>query len=82
MKGTRHLEKQNLIYHQLWLCRRRAGLTQKQLAKKMPELDIYCAPHIISDIEHNVRYVLDYELAGFCKILDVSPNGLFQKGAL
>lgn len=79
MKGTKHRTKQNLIYHQLWLRRRRAGLTQQQLAEKMRDLNIYCTAHTISEIEHNVRYVLDYELAGLCKIFDVSPEELMNQ---
>lgn len=79
MKGTTHTKKQNMIAHQLWFYRTEKGLSQDRLAKEMEALNIYCTPAVISQIEHNIRYVYDFELAGFCEILELTPNDLFDK---
>ncbi len=62
----------NVISQQLKLARVKAGLSQEQLAAKMQVLGVNIDQQMISKIEHNARFVTDYELACFCSILKVS----------
>ena len=61
----------NVISQQLKLARVKAGLSQEQLAAKMQVLGVNIDQQMISKIEHNARFVTDYELACFCSILKV-----------
>ena len=66
----------NLIYEKLRQYREDADLSQKQLAEKMQQAGVPISQSAISRIEGNLRYVLDYELLGFCLVLQVRPEDL------
>ena len=68
----------NLISKNLRKYRLAAGLSQAQLAAKMQVWGVDLPQQAISRIERNTRYVLDYELAVFCKILHIGPEKLFE----
>lgn len=61
----------NLISKKLRDSREKAGLSQSQLAAKMQTLGVNIDQQMISRIEKNQRFVTDYELACFCRILNV-----------
>ncbi|MCL2433199.1 MAG: helix-turn-helix domain-containing protein [Clostridia bacterium] len=76
MKKTVFNNNRNVIFNQLKAARLKAGLTQKQLAAKMQVANINIDQQMISKIEHNRRFVTDYELACICGILDVTEKEL------
>jgi len=78
MKKTEFQNNRNVIFNQLKAARVRAGLTQRQLAAKMQVANINIDQQMISKIEHNRRFVTDYELACFCKILGVTEKALLS----
>ena len=72
MKKILFDDHKNVISQQLKLARVKAGLSQEQMAAKMQVLGVNIDQQMISRIEHNARFVTDYELACFCLILNVS----------
>lgn len=58
--------------------RKKEGLSQGELAAKMQLMNINIDQQMISKIEKNQRQVTDYEFAGFCKCLNISPNELLD----
>ena len=76
----------NVISRALKIHRVKNGLSQTQLAAKMQTLGVNIDQQMISKIEHNTRFVTDYELACFCRILGVSMEEMlsdfFQKYAV
>lgn len=72
MKKIQYDNQKNVISHQLRLARIREGLSQAQLAAKMQVMGVNIDQQMISKIEHNARFVTDYELACFCHILKIS----------
>lgn len=62
----------NVIYKNLRYFRQKRGLTQNQLAAKMQVMNVNLDQRSISRIEHNLRFVTDYELACFCLALGVT----------
>lgn len=67
----------NIVSQNLKLCRIKKGLSQSQLAAKMQTLGVNIDQQMISKIENNTRFVADYELACFCRILGVTAEELF-----
>ena len=65
----------NVVSKSLRLCRR-CGMTQSELAAKLQTLGINMDQQMLSKIENNSRMVTDYELAGMCLALRVSPAEL------
>ena len=51
-----------------------AGLTQAQLAARMQTQGVNLDQQMISRIESNRRFVTDYELACFCRVLKLSTE--------
>ena len=51
-------------------------MTQSELAAKLQTLGINMEQQMLSKIENNSRMVTDYELAGMCLALRVSPAEL------
>jgi transcriptional regulator with XRE-family HTH domain len=51
-------------------------LTQDALSGKLARLGIQLDRAAIAKIENNHRYVLDYELKAFARVLDVDVNWL------
>lgn len=66
----------NVVSKSLRLCRARCGMTQSELAAKLQTLGINMDQQMLSKIENNSRMVTDYELAGMCLALRVSPAEL------
>jgi len=71
-------ENKNIIHENLLLCRRKAGLSQEQLAAKMQVLGANIDQQMISRIERNCRIVTDYELACLCSILGISADKMLN----
>ena len=69
----------NLIFEKLRQYREAANMSQTELAARMQCLGIPLYQQAISKIERNRRYVLDYELLGFCRVLHVRPENLMPK---
>lgn len=78
MKKITFHEKKNVIYKQLKLARVKKGFTQEQLAAKMQLMNVSIDQQAISKIERNARIVTDYELAYFCKILEISVQEMLS----
>ena len=53
--------------------RRKAGLSQENLAAKLQLEGVIIERDSVSRIEIGTRFVADYELATLCKILNVTP---------
>lgn len=58
--------------------RKKENLSQGELAAKMQLMNINIDQQMISKIEKNQRQVTDYEFAGFCKCLNISPGELLK----
>jgi len=71
-------ENKNIISKQLKLARIKCGLSQTALAAKMQTMNVNIDQQMISKIENNARIVTDYELACFCKVLNVSEKELLN----
>ena len=69
-------ESSNLISTSLRQLRRQEGLSQEELAARMQVLGVDIDQRLISKIERNERFVKDYELACFCKVLNVTEREL------
>lgn len=78
MKKIQYNSNKNIIFNQLKNARKNAGLSQSELAVKMQTLDINIDQQMISKIEKNMRFVTDYELVCFCKILNVDEKYLLR----
>lgn len=76
MKKILFDNNKNVIADRLKLCRVRAGLTQGQLAARMQTAGVNLDQQSISKIENNARFVTDYELGCFCRVLRVRPEEL------
>ena len=64
----------NIISRKLREYRESAGVSQEQLAAQMQTLGVNIDQQMISKIEKNQRMVTDYELACFCRLLNVSAE--------
>jgi transcriptional regulator with XRE-family HTH domain len=71
--------KANLIGPRLCEARKKMHYSQELLAAKMQLEDIEITQKIISRIEHQERFVTDYELFYFAKVLNVSIEWLLGK---
>ncbi|MCL2564067.1 MAG: helix-turn-helix domain-containing protein [Oscillospiraceae bacterium] len=67
---------ENVISKQLKLARIKCNLSQAELAAKMQTMNVNIDQQMISKIENNARFVTDYELACFCRILKISEKEL------
>ena len=79
MKKIEYYNNKNIIHNQLKTARKKAGLSQNELAAKMQTLNINIDQQMISRIENNMRIVTDYELASFCKILNIDEKTLLKE---
>ena len=68
----------NVISSTLRKHRRRNHLSQEELAAQMQLLGVDISQPLISKIERNQRFVKDYELACFCRILQISEKELLS----
>ena len=78
MKKIEYYHNKNIIFNQLRITRKKAGLTQNELAAKMQVLNINIDQQMIGRIENNKRMVTDYELATLCKILKIDEKTLLK----
>ena len=78
MKKILFYENKNVISRQLKLARIKSNLSQAALAAKMQTMNVNIDQQMISKIENNARIVTDYELACFCKILNISEKELLH----
>lgn len=68
----------NIISKRLALIRKEKGLSQSDLAAKMQLFNVNIDQQMISKIEKNQRQVTDYELACFCKCLNVTVDEMLE----
>lgn len=68
----------NLIAKNLRRIRKERKLSQEALAAQMQLLGVDINQALLSKIERNERFVKDYELACFCKVLDVTERELLS----
>jgi len=78
MKKILFDNNKNIIFERLKYFREKANLSQANLAAQMQTVGINIDQQMISKIEKNQRQVTDYELACFCKILNVSPEEMLS----
>ncbi len=79
MKKILYFSNKNLISQSLHKARVEAQLSQGELAAKMQTMGVNIDQQMISKIEHNTRFVTDYELACFCEILGVSLRDMLSE---
>jgi transcriptional regulator with XRE-family HTH domain len=79
MKIYKHDGKANMIGPRLIEARKNRKYSQETLATKMQLENIEVTQKIISRIELQERFVTDYELLYFAKVLDVSVEWLLGK---
>lgn len=68
----------NIISKRLRKFRKKNGLSQEKLAAQMQLLGVDITQPLISKIERNLRFVKDYELVCFCRILQISEKDLLS----
>ena len=68
----------NVIGNVLAKIRLEQHITQTELAARMQVLGTNIDQQMISKIEKNQRQVTDYELACFCKCLNISPEKMLE----
>lgn len=78
VKKIQFENNKNVISECLRLLRVKRGLTQGQLAAKMQAMGVNLDQQMISRIEHNTRFVTDYELACFCTALSARMEELLS----
>lgn len=69
--------KANIIGEKIYNLRKKAGLSQEELAIKMQLNNIELSQKAISRIEKQERFVTDYELMIFAHVLDIEISELF-----
>lgn len=78
MKKILFDNNKNVISQKLKSFRIQRGLSQGQLAAKMQTMGVNLDQQMISKIEHNTRFVIDYELTCFCAVLNVSLQDMME----
>ena len=78
MKQITFNGNKNIVCKMIAEYRKKANLSQGELAAKMQLMNVNIDQQMISKIEKNQRQVTDYEFACFCKCLNVSPNELLK----
>lgn len=76
MKKIHFNGNKNIIYDRLRRQREARGLSQGEVAARMQVLGVNLDQQMVSKIERNDRFVTDYELACFCKVLNVAEREL------
>lgn len=72
MKKILFNNNKNVISEKLRFYREKSGISQQQMAAQMQTFGVNIDQQMISRIEKNQRMVTDYELACFCRLLNVS----------
>ena len=68
----------NVISAALRKHRKKNHLSQEELAAQMQLLGVDISQPLISKIERNQRFVKDYELACFCRVLHITERELLS----
>ena len=68
----------NIISKKLRQFRKKNNLSQEELAAQMQLLGVDISQPLISKIERNLRFVKDYELVCFCRVLHISEKDLLS----
>ena len=76
MKKISFNNDKNVIHERLRYYRKLRGLSQEQVVAKMQTMNVSMDQQALSRIEKNSRIVTDYELACFCKVLNVTEREL------
>ena len=77
MKKLKTSEELNHVGAAIKAARKKAGLTQKELADQLELIPVYICRGSISRIENGTRAITDIELAAIAKVLGVTPNDFF-----
>ena len=76
MRKIHYENQKNIVSKAIRDARISLSLTQSELAAKMQTLGCQIDQQMISKIEHNTRFVTDYELVLLAKALKTSPEAL------
>ena len=76
MKTIQFLNQKNIIHKRLLLARKKANLSQQQLAAKLQTMGVSIDQQAISKIEKNARIVTDYEVVCLCRALTIEESWL------
>lgn len=79
MKIYNYKGKANLVGPQIHKGRKDKHLSQDNLAAKMQLENIEISQKVISRIEKQERFVADYELIAFAKVLNVDISWLLEE---
>ncbi len=78
MRKIHYENNKNVVSETIRTKRLTLHLTQSELAARMQTLGCQIDQQMISKIEHNTRFVTDYELVLFAKALKTSPDSLLE----
>ncbi len=78
MKQIIFNNNKNIVSGKIKEYRKKKKITQGELAARMQTLGVNIDQQAISRIEKNSRQVTDYELACFCRCLDITPDMLLS----
>jgi transcriptional regulator with XRE-family HTH domain len=78
LKKNDYYGNMNIVSDRIRTARGKSRLSQSELAAKMQVFNINLDQQMISKIERNMRIVTDYELAVFCKVLNVDIHWLLD----
>lgn len=78
MKIYNYNGKANIVGPKILEARKKLNLSQDMLAAKMQLESVEISQKVISRIEKQERFVADYELVAFAKVLNVDINWLLE----
>lgn len=78
MKIYNYNGKSNIVGKKIYELRKKQKLSQEDLAAKMQLNNIEITQKVISRIEKQERFVTDYELLVFSRVLGVNISELFE----
>ena len=73
-----HYGNKNILHKRLKAARKKAHLSQDDLAAKMQTMNVNIDQQMISRIERNQRIVTDYEVICFAKALKLTTQWLLS----
>lgn len=73
------MEKKNILGNKIRIIREKHNITQEHLAARLNVQGIEIDRPMISRIENQTRYLLDYEIKGIAKALGIDINELFKE---
>ena len=73
-----HYGNKNIVHKRLKMARKKARLSQDDLAAKMQTMNVNIDQQMISRIERNQRIVTDYEVVCFAKALKLNALWLLS----